>query len=250
MFIMLLAGAAQTCFAQSVKEADLLFQEGNTLFEQNEYSAAIEKYEQVIVLGYESGALYYNLGNAYFRVKDVGHAILNYERAKKLLPDDEAVQFNLELANLLAVDRVVTPPQFFLFRYFEAFKHWLDINELTWLMLTLYSIAIFFLIVRLFLKKYKLQVVFSTITIILLVPLVSFTIILSVRAHEIAHRIEGIVMVDKVAVKSGPSEDATETFFLHVGAKVRVVDNAGEWIKISLADGKVGWMLVRNIEKI
>ena len=55
---------------------------------------------KVIGRGYESWELYYNLGNAFYKNRQIGPAILNYEKARKLAPNNEDVLFNLELANL------------------------------------------------------------------------------------------------------------------------------------------------------
>ena len=54
-------------------------------------------YEQVSKNGYESPALYYNLGNCYFKLHNLPAAILSYERARRLAPRDEDIAYNLRL---------------------------------------------------------------------------------------------------------------------------------------------------------
>ena len=248
--ISLLLFIPNTSSAQLLEDPQLLFKEGNILFEQRDFTGAIAKYEQVLTLGYESGALYYNLGNCYFRLNDIGHSILNYERAKRLLPDDEAVNFNIELANLLAVDRIVTPPQFFFDRAITSFKNLLSISRLSWLVMGLYLLIMILLTLRVFTRKHKVRFIVTTAIILFALPFIIFALTLVMRAHDINTNIEAIVMVDKVSVMSEPSNDATEQFYLHVGAKVQLEDSSGDWVRIRLADGKIGWLLKASLEEI
>lgn len=247
LFYLTLAFTA-TSPAQPLEDPVLLFSEGNHLYERGDYQGAAEKYERIVTLGYESGAVYYNLGNCYFRLKSIGRAILNYERARRLLPDDEAVNFNLDLANLLAVDRIIAPPQFILFKYVTTFKNWLTIDQLCWITLSCYLICMALLILRIFTRRRKLQAFIVAGIVIVALPLVLFAATLVVRAHEARHTIEALVLSAKISVMSEPSPEATEQFYLHEGAKVRIEDSSGQWLRIRLADGKVGWLLASTVE--
>ncbi len=71
------------------------------------------------------------------------------------------------------------------------------------------------------------------------------------RLHEEAKTIEGIILMDKVDVMSAPSGDGgVEVFSLHEGTKVRIDQTSGEWLKIVLADGKIGWVKRNALEII
>ena len=74
------------------------FTAGNQHYANKEYARAIKAYQQVLAQGVESAQLYYNLGNAYFKHGDLGHAIANYLKARRLDPANEEIQFNLEFA--------------------------------------------------------------------------------------------------------------------------------------------------------
>ena len=43
-------------------------------------------------------------------------------------------------------------------------------------------------------------------------------------------------------VKNSPDAKSSDAFVLHAGVKIRLTDSVNEWVKIRLADGKVGWM--------
>src|SRR5438045_8032411 len=74
------AGVASLAFAQASEQ----FVKANQEFAAGEFKAAIEDYESVVRAGQDAPNLFYNLGNAYFRTKDCGHPILNYDRALAL----------------------------------------------------------------------------------------------------------------------------------------------------------------------
>src|SRR5438270_11889260 len=88
------AGVASLAFAQASEQ----FVKANQEFAGGEFKAAIEDYESVVRAGQDAPNLFYNLGNAYFRTKDFGHAILNYERALALDPHHPEAHANLRIA--------------------------------------------------------------------------------------------------------------------------------------------------------
>ena len=87
--------------AQDAIQLNTLFFQGNSFYQEERYSEAVKAYEQLVAMGVKSGPLYYNLGNAYFRIGTKGKAILNYERALQLLPRDADVKSNLDYARSL-----------------------------------------------------------------------------------------------------------------------------------------------------
>ena len=91
--------------AQAPSPTDLMA-EANAQYERGEYADAAQQYEALIDSGYEDAALYYNLGNAYFKNGDLGRAVLNYLRAEELSPRDPDIRANLEFARARTVDRV------------------------------------------------------------------------------------------------------------------------------------------------
>ena len=89
-----------------------LFLQGNRLYEAGDYRKALESYAAIAAMGYESGPLYFNLGNCYYKLNETGQAILHYERAARLIPGDEDLEVNLSLARLKVVDRIPELPRF------------------------------------------------------------------------------------------------------------------------------------------
>ncbi|HSA31118.1 MAG TPA: tetratricopeptide repeat protein, partial [Candidatus Omnitrophota bacterium] len=80
------------------EEPSAVFAKANTEYQQGRYEEAGGLYEQILESGQESGALYYNLGNSYFKKGQIGKAILNYERALDFFPRDADLQANYAFA--------------------------------------------------------------------------------------------------------------------------------------------------------
>jgi tetratricopeptide (TPR) repeat protein len=102
-----------TASAQNIYD---LVEKGNLHFMSGEYEMAIKEYQAVVDSGYESAELYYNLGNAYYKSNKFTLALVNYERACLLSPDDEEILHNLEMARQLAVDKIEKLFSWILFR--------------------------------------------------------------------------------------------------------------------------------------
>ena len=100
------------------------YQEGNRLYQEGDFEGALASYLRLVEAGFESGEVYYNIGNTYFKLGDVAPSILYFERARRLLPGDEDVQANLDLARSLTVDEIEPLPRFWLF---SAMQWWVGL---------------------------------------------------------------------------------------------------------------------------
>ncbi|MFO7890716.1 MAG: tetratricopeptide repeat protein [bacterium] len=244
LFIMLTSAVVN---AQDETE---LFQKGNQLYREGEFLKAVDCYLEIYEQGYESGHLYYNIGNCYYKLHKIGKAVLFYERAKKLMPRDEDLQFNLKLVNLSVVDKIEPLPAFFLFRLFNGFFHLVPKPFLVWIVAALYLFFIFFLIIRNLSQNESLRRLYLRIIIIFLVLLVVFGFSLFKQITDETKQDQAVIMAGEVDIKSAPSETATTLFSLHEGTKVHIDKESGDWYEIVLADGKVGWVEKEILEKI
>lgn len=219
-----------------------LMDSANAAYAKNKFELAIKEYQQILEKGYESPELYYNLGNAYFKSKQIAMAILNYEKAKKLSPADEDIAFNLRLANVRLVDRIEPLPQLF-------FKSWwnnllLSLSEKTWSLIYLGFIWLGFLgIVFYFLarKRAAKQLGFSLCIAAFALSFLFMFIALKSNALNSAHN-EAVVLSATVSIKGSPSEQGTSLFTLHEGTKVTIQQNNGEWIEVKIPNGNRGWI--------
>lgn len=227
-----------------------LFEQANQLYQKEQYQQAIDKYLEIRNSGYESWQLYYNLANAYYKTRDLGRAILNYERALKLNPKNEDIKFNLDLANLQVVDKIVVPPQFFLFKILSDLKNLWGLKTLTFLTLFFYLLLTGLIIMKILLRSITIQRLAQIALIPALVLLLLVGTIFIIRIHENNTLHYAIVLVDKIDVLSSPDDQGTELFALHRGVKLKVEELRADWAKIRLADGKIGWIKKQAFEII
>jgi len=115
-FLLILTMLAQVSAAEEPISRERAFMRALELFDRaktpDDYRASARELEGIVADGFENGAVYYNLGNAYFRAGDYGKAIINYRKAKPLRPRDSYLEANLQQALSLAPGRLkalITP---------------------------------------------------------------------------------------------------------------------------------------------
>lgn len=227
-----------------------IFDRANQLYLQQKYSEAIRLYEQIVDNGYESGELYFNIGNAYYKSGNIPKAILNYERSRKILPGDEDVSFNLRLANLQVVDKVDPVPKLFIYRWIDAVLTSFPLSTLQWAMYTFFLLTLVslssFLLARTFPQKRASLLGGLMCGGLLLLSMLSF----AAQSYREANTEFAIVMSDVTNIKSAPDKRSSDLFVLHKGLKVEALDSVNHWRKIRLADGKIGWIREEDCEII
>lgn len=234
-------------FAQDPKQ---LFNEANELYKQKEYEQAAQVYDKIATLGYESAEVYYNLGNCYYKTNQIGLTILNYERAKKIEPDNDDIEFNLKLANLRVNDRIETAPQMMLVTWFKNLLASQTANgwgktSLVLLWLSFVAITVFVFANKFLLKRIS----FLSAIVLLAVSLLFLLIAYRQNTYEKTNN-NGVVMITNTYIKSAPENNAVDLFILREGVKAAILEEAGDWQKIKLADGKVGWIKKDDMETI
>lgn len=225
--------------AQSPEE---VFATGNVHYREGRYAEAVASYERVLAQGYVSAPLYFNLGNARYRLNRIAEAIVAYERALRLDPGDSDIQFNLKLANLRTIDRIDAVPELFLVAWMRSlagvvpFKVSQGVLLGAWV--TLFAVlSILNLIPGTSFERMLRMSVFACLMVI--VPAGGLYLL---QRYEAADRSEAIVMTPVVTAKVSPDDQSLDAFVMHAGLKVQVGDQVGEWVRITLADGKVGWI--------
>ncbi len=237
-------------FAAKADEAALQFEKANAAYRNADFADAAKMYEEVLASGQESAALYYNLGNTYFKLQNMPAALLNYERALRLVPGDDDIRYNLRLANLRVIDKIEPVPELFFMEWWDALlstfsaEGWGILAIIA--MWTAAAAAALMLATRSFLvQRSMLVLLFLALGAGALGLTSAFQ-----RRHleDVAH--SAIVFAASVPVKSAPDVKSTDLFVLHEGVKVDLLDEVGIWRKIRLADGKIGWLPIESLSII
>jgi tetratricopeptide (TPR) repeat protein len=239
-----------------------IFEEANSLFRQaNEQSAsdpdkaretyakAILRFERLIREGgIENGKLYYNIGNAHFRARDIGRAIVNYRRAYDLMPHDANLVQNLEFARSRRIDRIEVPAKR---KVAETLFFWhydlppaVKASLFGWAVLVAWGAAA----VLLFRRENWLPWLTGGGAAVALLMLIS----LNLDAQAAAKIREGVIVAGDVMARKGDSDTYEPSFKepLHAGTEFRILEERAGWIHAELGDGRSCWLPAKAMERI
>ncbi len=213
-----------------------VFVDGVRAYKAGDYAEAARMFESIAASGVKNPDLFYNLGNAYLKNKDIGRAILWYERARRLAPSDPDLKFNLAYASGLLKDKRETG-----FSITEVLYFWQGVVSLKWLQYAAITLSFGFFIWA-GIQKVRARSVFSGVGVLILVFFAGSTLATGLEAHRLNSEVQAVVIADEANVRSGTMENATLLFDLHAGTTVRVLEKKPTFLKIRFARGKVGWV--------
>lgn len=243
----LILAVALSATAQTPRQ---LMQQGNDAYAKSDFAEAVRLYNTVLDAGYQSADLYYNLGNAHFRMEDYGLAILNYERALRLKPNFRDARQNLDLANSKTEDEIAALPEIFIVHWAHSIVTWFSPTGWRILLLCLLALlgdlTVFFVLSSQYSSR-KGALIGISVTAVLLLLCLACTIASSVRYNR--HN-QAIVTSPMAVVKSSPEDKSVDKLILHEGTKVNIEETLGSWHKIQIADGNSGWMNQSDITVI
>lgn len=216
-------------------------------YDAKNYKEAITLYEKLVGDGYRSYQLYFNLGNAYYRNKQLGKAIYNYELARKLNPNDEDVRINLGIASAKTMDKIDSKENFFISAVKSNLLSFYDTKGWAWLNIAsviILCIAIYLFVISrsVLLKRISFLVILLFLTGALSTYFLGYSALKSKYDNKFA-----IITALETKIMNEPTANATSKFSLHEGTKIRIVDNNGDWVLIKLDNGNEGWVKMADV---
>ncbi len=227
-------------FAQ---DGEALLNEGSAAYEAKSYTEAINQYEQVLKTGDHSVALYNNLGSSHYQKGDFAYAVLYFEKGLKLAPFNKSILYNLNLAKEALDNDIVKIPEFFLSRIWKFVYSRLSSN--TWFILSFFSLGACVYALGLWLLRTERQTKKrGFIAGVSLICLSILTFFLSQSRASFQYKSNtAIVLPSKTPLKSAPEEANDPIMTLEPGVKLFILDQIGEYKKVKLENGQVGWVL-------
>lgn len=232
---------------ETFRQANALFRQANDLSAKDPgaarglYAQAAMHYERLVGEGgIRNGKIYYDLGNTYFRMGDLGRAILNYRRAKLLIPGDADLARNLDEARSRRSDRIVEPePQLVLktlfFWHYDLPLAWkrglfLALSLLFWACASLY----------LFAPRPSIRWAMAVTGALALLLLGS----LAVDQAALLRDRSGVIVAPEVTARKGDGEAYQPSFQdpLHAGTEFTLVEKRPGWWEVRLPDGRECWL--------
>jgi tetratricopeptide (TPR) repeat protein len=228
-------------FATANTHKDVIKQ-ANQLYSQGLYDSSLVLYKSVLADNYHSAELCYNIGNAYFKNNDIPSAILYYEKAHKLAPNDEDILYNLSICNSMIVDKIEKVPNLFYKQWWNYFYEMFNANS--WAMLSLVIWSAFLVVLGFYIlsKSRSSKKISFYLGVLLLVASVGSFGLASQKYYYTKENKEAIVFTPTITVKSSPTNSSVDLFVVHEGTKVRILDKVDNWNKIKIQDGSIGWL--------
>ena len=248
-YIFVLSLALVSLLAHAADLAEMKIQ-ADSAYARADYETAVKLYGKLAKQNATSDVCY-NLGCAYYRLDDMAHSVLWFERALKLEPSDKDILTNLEMTRTKTIDKIIPQHEFILFTYFRAMTNWFSLR--TWTIIALLSFVFVLVLLLLFWASdsiFARKCAFSSAVLLLLVCILSNVCAVQQRNFKQTHT-SGIIISPAVTVKSTPADNGNDLFVLHEGSKVEILDSSlKEWCEVSIADGKVGWIPKKSFDLI
>lgn len=221
------------------------FSDANKAYAEENYELALEGYSALLAEGYHSVNLYYNLGNTYYRLGDLGRSVWAYEKALKLDPSNEHAKTNLDFIKMQTIDKIDnTAPG--IGTWLSGLLFGPSINLWAYLsiaMSILFAISLSWFFRSSNVRAKNLSLLTGAISGVLLL----FTLIVSDQHKEfVTNQNKGVVISEEVEIKISPLETATTSFQLHSGTKVKILGNSEGWTHVEV-NGNSGWLQTSDV---
>ena len=234
----LILGMASLAFAQG--DAD--FGKANQEFGQGHFKEAIAGYEALVHAGQWNANLFYDLGNAYFRTRDFGRAILNYQRALALDNHHPEATANLQIARDESRALELQPTKL------ERYAQFANINQFTMAAVVAFWLGIFGIVMAIFARRRSPAVISLSIFCLLVCAMTIWAI------HTLDKGSEGrglaIVTGNDVQARLATADTANSVLALPPGSEIKILSTRGDWMYAALPNDLRGWIQTKNAELV
>ncbi len=223
-----------------------LAQEAQEAYQSGDYPRAIRHWQDLISLGYRNGALFQNLGSAFWKQGEGGEARLYFLKAMLWSPRSPTIRHNLKYIDAtLKIEPSQRLSSLFLYSKISYYRVALNFRE-SFFFSALGSFLFALLIVfgiHPFSKRRSL-LVFPMLICLYAVPQLLF------QAHLIYGSQNGVVLQDQAALLKLPSAQATVVEKIREGTDIMLRKKQGDYGLVRLDSGQEGWLSLSAIGEI
>ena len=237
------------CFSLiGFSQNDQSFNDANALYNDGKFAEAIDMYESILDSKEHSAELYFNLGNANYKLNNIAPSIYYFEKALQLDPNDKDIQNNLAFAQNMTIDAIDTVPVVGFSRIINNIVN--TFNTDVWAKIAVGGVLLFVIIFLAYHFSYtssKKRIAFVTSIVSLCIAF--FAVAMAFQKEGLNKKDNpAIVFVQESRVKTDPNPTSEEVFRLHEGTKVQVIETYDDWNKIQLSDNSTGWIPSKDIK--
>jgi tetratricopeptide (TPR) repeat protein len=234
----------------SIAQNQNLFEQGKELYKNGKYQQAINTWMRILDNGEHSAELYFNLGNAQYKLNQIGPSVYYYEKALQLSPNDSDIKNNLAFAENARIDSIEPLPQTVFSKWYKSIAGVFTFNG--WAILAVVFsvsfVALFLFYYFAYTEKRK-RLLFASSIFMGIFLVASLTMAFFTYA-DFTNKQPAIIFASEIEVKTEPSMGSSVAFTLHEGTKVQISAQDGNWYRITLADGKDGWIPATDLKQL
>ena len=226
------------------------FSKGVNAYENRQYDDALAHFTQLANDGIVSAEIYFNIGNTYFRLNQIGEAILSYKRGLRLQPNNRLLKSNLNYLLSLTKDRQQIGDENPFLRLLGTGVNFFSLNGL--ILFTLFFFLVSVLIIDMIIINYRGEdktIPYFLLSISMIIMIVFGSTALY-RHKSLYDEKEAVLVASSATGYSGPAEDYTNLFRIHEGMIFDVVKTDKEWSQIVLPTGISGWIKNELFESV
>jgi tetratricopeptide (TPR) repeat protein len=232
------AGSAVSAIAQPDGE----FAKANQEYAQGNFKEAIASYETLVRAGQWNANLFYDLGNAYFRTRDFGRAILNYERALALDRYHPEATANLQIARDESRALELQPTGL------ERYLQFASTNQYSIAAAVAFWLGIFGIVALIFARRRSV----ALISLSILCLLVCATAVWAIRTLDNGSKGRALAIVtgNDVQARLATADTANSVLALPAGSEIKILSTRGDWMYAALPNDLRGWIQAKNAEPV
>ncbi|MGD8414936.1 MAG: SH3 domain-containing protein [Candidatus Latescibacterota bacterium] len=229
-------------------EAAIAYQTGLEAYLAGDYEGALDNFLTAEASGKTSGELLYNLGNTYFRLNNLGKAVLYYERARRLMPTDDLLNHSIRIARRKTMNRFARIPRPIWSKYWTAVVARLGPGWMFFVGLCFYFTAVVFLGFRIWTKSrndwLRRGLALS------MLGAIFFIAAAFLASRDRASTLTAVVQETSVDLRDSPSPVGEVETTVYEGLVVHIVDESESWLQVRLPDGTTGWVEGMTVEVV
>lgn len=226
------------------------FREANQHYRNDDFEIALESYLKLEQDGLINADLFYNTGNCFFRIQNLGKAILYYKKALKVNPDHQLSQQNLEFAQTFTQDKQYYESNDFMSVLKNKFLDKISINTFAIINLFLFFCITLTIILLLTRYRYKEKAIPIFILLLLIIIIAVSSLCSYIKWNNYHDDSQAVLISNSAIGYSGPRENYTRVFTIHEGLIFTIEKSQKGWSLIKLPNGIGGWIKSDNLERI
>ena len=222
--------------------ADLLGR-GNAAYEAGDYAQALLLYDSA-AQHVQNADIFYNRGNARFKLGQVGRAIADYNRAYALAPQDKSIRYNLAFARQYRPDKTLTLENPLTRMAADALRL-LDVTTVRVLAAVLFLLALGAVATLFVLGKRLFGWLGAGLGIVFI-----YFFLAQLSWGAVVDRNRAVVVVPELTLRSGPGTEYKEMVVVHDGLEVVLRETRPGYVLVQMPGGEGGWAETAAVEPI